>query len=69
MAFDAEVIYIALRRGCRIKEVPTPWRFNPDSRVRLVRDSIEMGCDLVRIRMNDRRGLYDRESRDETARG
>jgi glycosyltransferase involved in cell wall biosynthesis len=69
MAFDAEVIYIALRRGCRIKEVPTPWRFNPDSRVRLVRDSIEMGCDLARIRMNDRRGLYDRESSGGTGRG
>ena len=69
MAFDAEVVYIALRRGCRIREVPTPWRFDPDSRVRLVRDSIEMGCDLVRIRMNGRRGLYDREAREGTGRG
>jgi glycosyltransferase involved in cell wall biosynthesis len=69
MAFDAEVIYIARRRGYRIKEVPAPWRFNPDSRVRLVRDSMEMGCDLARIRRNGRRGLYDRESRGGTARG
>jgi glycosyltransferase involved in cell wall biosynthesis len=69
MAFDAEVIYIARCRGYRIKEVPTPWRFNPDSRVRLMRDSIEMACDLARIRMNRRRGLYDRESRGGTGRG
>ena len=69
MAFDAEVVYIALRRGCRIREVPTPWRFDPDSRVRLARDSMEMGCDLARILLNGRRGLYGRESRGGTGRG
>jgi glycosyltransferase involved in cell wall biosynthesis len=56
--FDVEVLFIALRRGYRIVEVPIPWYFNPGSRVRVVRDSLTMFADLFRIRRNWRRGAY-----------
>jgi dolichyl-phosphate beta-glucosyltransferase len=59
MSFDAEVLFIARRRGYHIIEVPVQWYFNPDSRVRLFSDSLAMAADLWTIRNNARRGLYD----------
>jgi glycosyltransferase involved in cell wall biosynthesis len=56
--FDVEVLYIALRRGYQVVEVPIPWYYNPGSRVRLMRDSIAMFSDLFRIRRNWQRGSY-----------
>jgi glycosyltransferase involved in cell wall biosynthesis len=56
--FDVEILFIALRRGYRIVEVPIPWYYNPGSRVRVVRDSLIMFADLFRIRRNWRRGAY-----------
>lgn len=58
LGFDVEVLFIAQRRGYRIAEIPVPWYFNPDSRVRLLSDSLAMFGDLVRIRRNWRLGLY-----------
>lgn len=59
MSFDVEVLFVARRRGYRIVEVPIPWYFNPDSRVRLLQDSLRMGADLLTIRRNAARGLYN----------
>jgi len=59
MAFDAEVLYIARRRGWRIAEVAIPWYFDPDSRGRLFKDSLRMAADLLAIRRNAGRGMYD----------
>jgi hypothetical protein len=59
MSFDAEVLFIACRKGYRIVEIPIPWYFNPDSRVRLFDDSMKMAYDLLTIRRNARRGVYD----------
>lgn len=59
MAFDAEVLYIARRLGYRVVEVPIPWYFDPDSRVRLFHDSARMAMDLLAIRRNGRLGRYD----------
>ncbi|MCK4626041.1 MAG: glycosyltransferase, partial [Phycisphaerae bacterium] len=59
MAFDVEVLRIARGRGYRILEVPITWNFDPDSRVRLFRDSLRMVAELLTIRRNVRRGLYD----------
>ncbi len=47
MSFDVEMLYIARRRGYKIVELPIPWHFNADSRVRLVQDSLRMGLDLL----------------------
>ncbi len=58
MSFDVEVLFICRRKGLRITEVPIPWYFNPDSRVRLFRDSFRMFFDLISIRLNAMRGRY-----------
>jgi glycosyltransferase involved in cell wall biosynthesis len=57
-AFDVEILYIARQRGYRIVELPIPWHYNADSKVEVVRDSIEMARDLLRIRWNSWRGRY-----------
>jgi glycosyltransferase involved in cell wall biosynthesis len=58
MSFDAEVLYIARKLGYAIQEVAIDWYYNADSRVRLLQYSVQMGLDLLKIRANDRRGLY-----------
>lgn len=59
MSFDAEILFIARRFGYTIQEVPIDWYYNADSRVRLFQDSLYMAFDLLTIRFNARRGLYD----------
>lgn len=59
-AFDVEVLFIARQRGYRIVEVPIPWYFNPESKIRMLRDSWRMLRDLILIRANNLRGLYRR---------
>ena len=49
-AFDVEVLLLAGRLGCKIADLPVEWRNSPDSRVRLVRDSLAMLRDLLRVR-------------------
>jgi dolichyl-phosphate beta-glucosyltransferase len=59
MSFDVEVLYIARLHHYKIEEIPIPWYFNADSRVRLLHDSLHMGLDLLAIRRNAARGLYN----------
>lgn len=58
MSFDVEVLFIARRLGYKIQEVPIDWYFDPDSRVRLVKDSLSMFFDLLTIRRNAIQGRY-----------
>ena len=58
LAFDVELLLIARQRGYRIVELPIPWYFNADSKVRVVRDSFEMARDLLRIRLNSLQRRY-----------
>jgi dolichyl-phosphate beta-glucosyltransferase len=60
IGFDVELLYIAKRRGYRIVEVPIDWYFNPDSRMRVVRDSLGIIAEIFEIRRNWRAGVYDR---------
>lgn len=62
-AFDIEVLYLARRRGLRIREMPIEWHFRPGSRVRMFRDSVAMLREVGRIRARARRGLYDTDPR------
>jgi dolichyl-phosphate beta-glucosyltransferase len=59
-AFDVEVLYIALKRGHRVVEVPISWYYGEGSRVSPLRDSWNMLWEVARIRRNGRAGLYDR---------
>lgn len=57
-AFDVEVLFIARKRGYRITEIPIPWYFMSESKVNLYQDTPKMVLDILKIRLNDRRGLY-----------
>jgi len=57
--FDVEDLFLARRLGYSIVDVPIPWYYQAESRVRMAVDSLRMLADLVRIRANWMRGLYD----------
>jgi dolichyl-phosphate beta-glucosyltransferase len=56
--FDVEVLYICQKKRYRIVEVPVNWTDIPGSKVKLLRDSLRMFKDVVKIRVNDWRGAY-----------
>jgi dolichyl-phosphate beta-glucosyltransferase len=47
--FDAEALFIAMRLGYRVAEVPVCWVHREGSKVRLVRDSTRMFLTLLRV--------------------
>ncbi|HRC85500.1 MAG TPA: glycosyltransferase [Thermoanaerobaculia bacterium] len=57
-AFDVELLYLALLYRLDIKRVPVVLRNNETSAVRLVRDSLRMLGDVVRVRWARHRGQY-----------
>jgi dolichyl-phosphate beta-glucosyltransferase len=59
-SFDAEDLCIAQQHGCRIKEIPVHWTHRGGSKVRVLRNVIMCGLDLVRICYNQRRQRYAR---------
>ena len=58
-AFDVELLYIGRLHGYQIVEIPIDWYFNADSKISIFHDSPRMFLDLLKIRQNARRGLYD----------
>lgn len=59
-SFDVEVLLMAGRSGYGVAEVPVNWTHQPGSKVRVVRDGIRMAFDVMRIRTNAARGLYNK---------
>jgi len=57
-AFDVELLVIARAQGWQVAEVPVVWVNSAASRVRIVRHSLQMLRDLIRIRCYDRQGWY-----------
>jgi dolichyl-phosphate beta-glucosyltransferase len=62
IGFDVEILFIAQRRGYNIREVPITWYFDPDSRMRLVQDSLNMLREIWQIRQNWNKGVYERQT-------
>lgn len=58
--FDPEILFIARRLGYRLTEVQVRWINSPDSKVHVIRDSTRMLMELLTIRRNANRGMYDR---------
>jgi glycosyltransferase involved in cell wall biosynthesis len=58
-SFDVEILYVARRRGYTINEIGIPWYYNLGSKVNVLHDSWRMFFDLLTIRRNARRGVYD----------
>ena len=57
-AFDVEFLYLCMRFGLKVREVPVVWRNAPGSKVSLVGDPVNMLMDVARVRWRFRRGLY-----------
>jgi dolichyl-phosphate beta-glucosyltransferase len=58
IGFDIELLFIAKKRGYKIKQVPITWYFNADSRMRLIHDSLHVLLEIFEIRRNWSRGVY-----------
>lgn len=56
--FDVEVLFMAKRKGYKIKEVPVEWHYVETRRVSPLRDSWQAFADMVKIRLNAWRGNY-----------
>jgi glycosyltransferase involved in cell wall biosynthesis len=57
-AFDVEVLFLARRRGYRIREVPVLWRYGTETKVDPLRDSLRNLRDVLAVRWNALRGMY-----------
>ncbi|HYN88600.1 MAG TPA: dolichyl-phosphate beta-glucosyltransferase, partial [Ardenticatenaceae bacterium] len=57
-AFDVELLFLAQKRGYKIKEVPVEWHYGTESKVNPVRDTWQNFKDVVTVRWNDLRGQY-----------
>lgn len=57
--FDVEVLYLARKRGYRIAEIGIDWYYAPGTKVNPARDTFLMLLDMLKVRWNDRRGMYD----------
>ena len=57
-AFDVELLFLALKQGLRIVEVPIDWYYRSHSKVKPLKDSAVVIRDLLRIRWHYLRGRY-----------
>jgi glycosyltransferase involved in cell wall biosynthesis len=60
-AFDIELLYLAVRYGLSVREIPVVWRNEPQSRVNMITDPINMLRDVARVRWRFRTGAYNPE--------
>ncbi len=58
-AFDAELLFIAIKHGLRVEQVPVKWINCPDSSVHVATDAPRMLAELLTIRAKNARGLYE----------
>jgi glycosyltransferase involved in cell wall biosynthesis len=60
-SFDVELVFLARKLGYRIEEVPVTYVYCKEaSTLSFARDTLDMCADLLRIRLREARGLYDR---------
>ena len=66
-AYDVELLYLFEKAGYRTKEVLVRWR-NRDQSVtkgqqrelaRYIRESVDMATEIIRVKLNELKGLYD----------
>ncbi len=56
--FDVEILFLARKKGYRVREVPVQWYHVAGSKVNPVKDSLRMIRDVVKVRLNDLLGVY-----------
>ena len=59
--FDPEILFIARKRGYKVKEVPVSWAHDARSRISYLRDGLQMLKELAIVRSNALRGRYGRD--------
>jgi dolichyl-phosphate beta-glucosyltransferase len=59
--FDPELLFIALKRGYSIVEVPVSWAHDERTRISYLRDGIRMLQDIAIVRWNALLGRYSRQ--------
>ena len=59
--FDPEILFIALKRGYRVQEVPVSWAHDERTRMSYLRDGMKMLEEIAIIRWNAFRGLYGKQ--------
>jgi dolichyl-phosphate beta-glucosyltransferase len=58
-AFDVELLYVAMRFGLSVAEVPAVWRNSPESKVGMVTAPPTMLVEILRVLWRFRRGGYN----------
>jgi glycosyltransferase involved in cell wall biosynthesis len=58
--FDPEILFLAVRRGLRVAEVPVRWSHDSASKVNVAADGLRMFLELLLIRWNALQGHYPR---------
>jgi dolichyl-phosphate beta-glucosyltransferase len=58
-SFDAEDLYVAHKKGCKIKEIPVYWKHVGGSKVKVLKNIIVCGWDLFLIKYYNLRGKYN----------
>ena len=59
--FDPEILFIALKRGYHIQEVPVSWAHDARSRISYLRDGLQMLKELAIVRWNALLGRYGKQ--------
>lgn len=59
--FDPEILFIALKRGYKIVEVPVSWAHDERTRISYLKDGMRMLQDIAIVRWNALRGRYDKQ--------
>ncbi|MGA9063571.1 MAG: dolichyl-phosphate beta-glucosyltransferase [Terracidiphilus sp.] len=59
--FDPEILFIALKRGYRIVEVPVSWAHDERTRISYLKDGMRMLEDIAIVRWNALLGRYDKQ--------
>lgn len=57
-AFDVEILFLAVKLGYKVKEVPVLWIYGTETKVNPLKDSWRNLKDIVRVRLYDLAGRY-----------
>ena len=59
--FDPEILFLAVRNGLSVAEVPVRWRHDAATKVNFPADGLHMFLELLMVRWNALRGEYPRD--------
>lgn len=57
--FDVEILFLAVKYGYKVKEIPVKWIYGTETKVNPLKDSWRNFKDVVSVRLNDLAGKYN----------